>query len=365
MNYLLCAIFFEDPVETLIDEIEKLRTIFSEKNIRVKIFILVRPGTKHSPNKHLNEDFPGSEQEVIKIFNEPELYSVELNQAIQDNSCKWMLMTHEKERVQSEKYFVLLSHINTGYEIIILGRKVSENNENKIEKLNNKHDLASIFARMVFPDVYSPLSEDFLINTEVLHQVSLDVKPNLLLEILAKGHWRRVLDIPYIHGQETYKKLHFVRIGEIAVRILKFFIYSLHHHDSRIWIESIYAIKFIIVGLSGVILNMGLLFALTEYAGVYYLYSSILAIEASILNNFFWNEVWTFKKKESTLVGIWWKRLVSYHIFSIVGIVLNITLLYILTEKFGVYYLISNIIGILAVFLWNYLINRRVTWRSI
>jgi len=39
-------------------------------------------------------------------------------------------------------------------------------------------------------------------------------------------------------------------------------------------------------------------------------------------------------------------------------------ILYLLTSVGGVYYLMSNIIGILVGFGWNFMVNRRVTWKS-
>lgn len=48
--------------------------------------------------------------------------------------------------------------------------------------------------------------------------------------------------------------------------------------------------KFCSVGLTGVIINMGLLWFFTDFARLYYLLSSVIAIEASILSNFLLND---------------------------------------------------------------------------
>ena len=52
--------------------------------------------------------------------------------------------------------------------------------------------------------------------------------------------------------------------------------------------------KYGTVGLWGLVVNEGFLWFFTEFVGFYYLISSLIAIEASIISNFFLNNYWTF-----------------------------------------------------------------------
>ena len=54
----------------------------------------------------------------------------------------------------------------------------------------------------------------------------------------------------------------------------------------------------------------------------------------------------------------------AFNLVSAGGVAINIGILYPLTTFFGVYYLISNMIGILVAFAWNFMVNRRVTWKK-
>jgi dolichol-phosphate mannosyltransferase len=56
-------------------------------------------------------------------------------------------------------------------------------------------------------------------------------------------------------------------------------------------------VRFALVGGSGVVVNMGVLYALHGTAGWPLIPASVLAVEAAILNNFFWNDRWTFKTR--------------------------------------------------------------------
>ncbi|MGD9488623.1 MAG: GtrA family protein [Calditrichaceae bacterium] len=114
-------------------------------------------------------------------------------------------------------------------------------------------------------------------------------------------------------------------------------------------------LKFSIVGSSGVLVNMFVLYALTEYFKIYYMVSSIIAIELSILANFTLNEAWTWadRKKSGN-----YSRIVRYHLsVGIAAVLANGVLLVVLTEIFDIYYLISNLIGIAAGMLLNFVIN--------
>lgn len=119
------------------------------------------------------------------------------------------------------------------------------------------------------------------------------------------------------------------------------------------------AFAFCIVGLSGVLVNMGILWTLTQFVGFHYLWASPIAIEIAILNNFIWNDLWTFRARRQNPLKI---RLAAFHLISIGGGAINWAILFLLTQG-GVFYLISNLIGIGVAFLWNYYANSRLTWR--
>jgi len=120
-------------------------------------------------------------------------------------------------------------------------------------------------------------------------------------------------------------------------------------------------LKFGIVGGSGVLVNMGVLYVLTEFAEIPYYIASPLAIELSLLSNFFLNLFWTWKDRVGgrSLSG----KLLRYHIGAAgTAFLFNYSLLIILTGWLGIYYLLSNLIGITAGTISNYLVNDRWTF---
>ncbi len=122
-------------------------------------------------------------------------------------------------------------------------------------------------------------------------------------------------------------------------------------------------IKFGVAGLSGVFVNEGVLFALTEFAGVFYLFSSLIAIEASILSNFIVNDFWAFKDRKISGKKNFLKRMGKWNLARVLTGVINLAILWILTAV-GINYLISNMIGILAATLLAYSMSLSWVWRK-
>jgi putative flippase GtrA len=119
--------------------------------------------------------------------------------------------------------------------------------------------------------------------------------------------------------------------------------------------------RFAAVGASGIVVNQGLLWLFTEIAGLFYLVSAAIGIETSIITNFILNDKWTFRDRSGRKGML--RRGAKFNAVSVAGLAINVSVLYLFTESFGVYYLISNLLGIGAAFLWNYFVNLGWTWR--
>ncbi len=89
--------------------------------------------------------------------------------------------------------------------------------------------------------------------------------------------------------------------------------------DSLRPIFTVRFLKFCVVGASGVLVNLGALWLLTQ-ADVRASYASAWAIEISILSNFAINERWTFAdRSQGSLLG----RAVRFQLVSLVGGILQ------------------------------------------
>ena len=224
---------------------------------------------------------------------------------------------------------------------------------------------ATFLGRLLFPDITDPVSGFFAIRKDVVSNAPLKPKGyKILLEVLGKGTWETDKEIPFgfVDREIGSSKLKMKTIIEYAQQVLDITLYSFFHHHSAAWREWKKVFKFGLVGISGILVNMGVLFYLREFIGLDLLIAGFFSIELSILNNFLWNDLWTFRSSTDHKLSSRWHRLILFHVVSAVPIIINLGLLYLFTNGFNVYYLTSNLIGILAAFGWNFLVNRRITW---
>jgi dolichol-phosphate mannosyltransferase len=107
------------------------------------------------------------------------------------------------------------------------------------------------------------------------------------------------------------------------------------------------------VGLSGVVVNEGLLMLLHGTAGAPLLFSSLLAIETSILTNFWLNHVWTWRMPLRTPGFL--RRLLQYHASAVMAAFAgNVIVLMAAVELFGIDYRIANLTGIAVGMIINF-----------
>lgn len=119
-------------------------------------------------------------------------------------------------------------------------------------------------------------------------------------------------------------------------------------------------LKFGIVGGSGVLVNMGLLYLLTRQFSIRLEIASPIAIEISILTNFLLNNIWTFRKRETHVP--FFSRLFRYHLVTGLAGIVNYLILLLLVKQFGMNEFLSNLIGIAVGTIINYSLNSAWTW---
>lgn len=119
-------------------------------------------------------------------------------------------------------------------------------------------------------------------------------------------------------------------------------------------------IKFSVVGLTGVAVNMGFLALFKEIFAIPIWLASVLAIELSILSNFALNDLWTWRDRHHrNFFGRIWR----YHLsVGLTAYGLNYPILLLLTYLAEIPYLWANLVGIALASVANFLINHFWTY---
>ena len=117
--------------------------------------------------------------------------------------------------------------------------------------------------------------------------------------------------------------------------------------------------KFGVVGFSGLLVNIGIAYILKNIFSIQSLIASALAIEVSILNNFFWNSIWTWRDREQEDI---WIRLLKYHIAVSLGAIINMGMDFLLFKYTTMQYILAHSIGVFAGSIFNFFLNDKWTF---
>ncbi len=118
-------------------------------------------------------------------------------------------------------------------------------------------------------------------------------------------------------------------------------------------------LKFCLVGGTGVVVNMAVVYLLHERLGLALLLASPVAVEASILSNFLLNNYWTFRTPTVEL-----RRLAKFNLVSLGGMAITTGILTLLVSHAGLHWAIANLIAIGVATVWNFGLNFVWTWRE-
>ena len=121
-----------------------------------------------------------------------------------------------------------------------------------------------------------------------------------------------------------------------------------------------HAVQYYIVGASGVLVNLGILYLLADIAGFWYVAAQTIAISVSITTNFFFNRYWTFgshvQDQRNSVMYI------KFIIISAIGMAIQLGITVTLVESSAFYHMYGAGIGIAVASGINYVLNRRVTF---
>lgn len=113
--------------------------------------------------------------------------------------------------------------------------------------------------------------------------------------------------------------------------------------------------RFGLVGGTAFLIDYGILFCLTEFAGVNYLISGTISFSVSVVFNYLSSRFWVFEVKADTN-KVW--EFVIFLILSVIGLGINQLIMYIGVDKFGIYYMLTKIIATFIVMVYNFVTRK-------
>jgi dolichol-phosphate mannosyltransferase len=122
-------------------------------------------------------------------------------------------------------------------------------------------------------------------------------------------------------------------------------------------------LRFNLVGLAGFGVQLAALWSLTAGLRIHYLPATLLAVEVSILHNFFWHERWTWSDRQLHRSGMF-SRLLRFHLANgAVSLVGNLLLMATLVGGLGCPVLPANLLAVLLCSLVNFAASDRLVFQ--
>ena len=210
--------------------------------------------------------------------------------------------------------------------------------------------------------VSDPMSGYFMVRRSAIAGAALSpLGYKILLEVIGRGRIRSIAEVGYVFRERT--------AGESKVTWRLYPQYLRHLLRLRLTMPATKRfLRFAIVGLSGVVVDMLVLFLLSDSRalGLGLTRSKVVAAELAIVNNFLWNDAWTFQDLVGAQRGIRFKlrRFIKFNVVCGVGLILNIVLLNLQFNLLHMNRYVANLIAIGVVTIWNFWFNLKLSWRG-
>lgn len=115
-------------------------------------------------------------------------------------------------------------------------------------------------------------------------------------------------------------------------------------------------IRFSIVGGIATIIDFVCLYIFKEFLNFNVILANTLSFIISVTYNYIASITWVFDTNKNKNKKI---QFILFIIFSIVGLIINNIILYILTDKLNIYYLISKVVATLIVMIFNFVTRKK------
>jgi dolichol-phosphate mannosyltransferase len=221
---------------------------------------------------------------------------------------------------------------------------------------------AQVLGLMLLPEVLGrvsdPMSGFFMVRRSAIADRQMHpLGYKILLEVIGRGRIGRVAEVGYIFQERNE--------GESKVTWKQYVDYL--HHLTRLrldlWPFGRF-LKFGVVGLSGVFVDMTIMYLLGSI-GWGLTSSKLVAGEVAVVNNFIWNDAWTFRDASRSQKG-WRKRMrrfLKFNIVCLLGLGLSVGIINLVFNTIIPNRFVANFVAIGVTTMWNFWINSKLSWR--
>ena len=233
---------------------------------------------------------------------------------------------------------------------------------------------AQVLGLVILPEVVGrvsdPMSGYFMVRRNAIANTTLNpIGYKILLEVIGRGQIGEIGEVGYIFRERTE--------GESKVTWKQYLDYIQHLIRLRLSTGRIGKIsqkvnfpvgrflRFGAVGFSGVFVDLTIFHLMRTVIHLGLTRSTILSAEVAILNNFLWNDLWTFGDISRKQIGKRqrFKRFWKFNMVCLAGIIIQTLVINFLYNNLGMNQYLAKLIAIAVATIWNFWVNLKLSWR--
>jgi dolichol-phosphate mannosyltransferase len=213
--------------------------------------------------------------------------------------------------------------------------------------------------------IRDPMSGFFMARKDRIAPCLADINPlgyKILLEVLVRSGCTKVAEVPIAFKDREAGQ------SKMGFKIMFYYLMDLFNlYAFKFKIAHQYA-KFVFVGGLGTLVNLAVLFLWTDIVQAKLTFSNInpmyigvtLAFITAATHNYILNRVWTFRSRQK-IIAVQYSQFI---LVSVIGYMLNILFFYIFWERWGTYYIFSQLLAIFLASLWNFAGSKILPFRE-
>jgi len=233
---------------------------------------------------------------------------------------------------------------------------------------------AQLLGLVILPGVLGrvsdPMSGYFMVRRSAIADATLNpVGYKILIEVIGRGKVDQLAEVGYVFCER--------KEGESKVTWKQYIDYIHHLVRLRLSTGPVGQIsrkvnfpigrflRFGLVGFSGVFVDLTVFYLLRTVIHLGLTRSTILSAGVAIINNFLWNDLWTFSdiSQRQRYPHQRFKRFLKFSAICLAGVILQALIINFLYNVLGINQYLAKLIAIAVATIWNFWINLKLSWR--
>lgn len=114
-------------------------------------------------------------------------------------------------------------------------------------------------------------------------------------------------------------------------------------------------LRYFVSGGVAFVVDFSLLYILTEFVGLHYRLSTIIAFTVGLLITYLFSVLWVFDNRRFKNAKV---EISIFAFIGIVGLLLTSFFMWFFTDKLSTHYMLSKVFTTIIVFLWNFIMKK-------